>query len=60
MSKKSLLQSNPYLKDPNKYRDSLITSVSSSTAIETSTSTTSVARSLRHVLDDSKKLKNSR
>jgi len=35
MSKKSLLKSNPYLKDPTKYREALITSVSSSTAIET-------------------------
>lgn len=47
MPKKSLLESNPYLKDLSKYRDSLITNVSSSTAIETMTSTTFVAESLK-------------
>lgn len=55
MPKKSLLESNPFLKDQTKYRDALITSVSSSTAIETATSTTSVAKSLKGVLDTTKK-----
>jgi hypothetical protein len=35
MKKRSLLDSNPYLRDREKFRKSLITSVSSSTAIET-------------------------
>ena len=55
MSKKSLLESNPYLKDPAKYHDALITSVSSSTAIETATSTLSVAQSLKGIFEISKK-----
>ena len=60
MPKKSLLESNPFLLDPAKYRDALITSVSSSTAIETSTSTASVAISLKGVLETPrKKLKSS-
>ncbi|MDH5389513.1 MAG: hypothetical protein OEY06_13835 [Gammaproteobacteria bacterium] len=40
--KKSLFESNPYLQNPQKYRDSLITSVSSSTAIETGASVESI------------------
>ena len=55
MSKKSLLESNPYLRDPAKYQDALITSVSSSTAIETATSTASVAKSIESVLGTSRK-----
>lgn len=55
MPKKSLLQTNPFLADTKKYRASLITSVSSSTAIETATSTASVALSIKDVLDTSKK-----
>ena len=55
MSKKSLLKSNPYLKDASKYREALIASVSSSTAIETATSTQYVARSLKGVLATPKK-----
>ncbi len=35
MVKKSLKETNPYLKDPQKRRDSFVTFVSSSTAIET-------------------------
>jgi sulfur relay (sulfurtransferase) DsrC/TusE family protein len=35
MSKKSLIETNRYLQDSEKYRNSLITNVSSSTAIET-------------------------
>lgn len=55
MSKMSLLESNPYLKDPAKYQDALITSVSSSTAIETATSTASVAQSLKGALNTPEK-----
>lgn len=46
MSKKSLLETNPYLKVPAKYRQALITNVASSTAIETGASTESIARKL--------------
>ncbi len=35
MSKKSLMETNPYLKDPQKRHDLFVTFVSSSTAIET-------------------------
>jgi len=35
MSKKSLLETNPYLKDPQKRHDLFVNFVSSSTAIET-------------------------
>lgn len=46
MKKKSLFDSNPYLHDPKRYRDSLITSVSSSTAIETGASVDSVSQQI--------------
>ena len=46
MSKKSLLETNPYLKVPEKYRQALITNVASSTAIETGASIESIARKL--------------
>jgi len=49
MKKKSLFDSNPYLQDPKKYRDSLITSVSSSTAIETGATTESVSKQFTDV-----------
>lgn len=49
MKKKSLFDSNPYLKDPKKYQDSLITSVSSSTAIETGASVESVSQQITDV-----------
>ena len=47
--KKSLFDSNPYLKNPEKYRDSLITSVSSSTAIETGATVESVSQQITDV-----------
>jgi len=46
MKKKSLFESNPYLHDPKKYRDALIISVSSSTAIETGASVESVSQQI--------------
>lgn len=46
MSKKSLLETNPYLKVPEKYRKALITNVASSTAVETGASIESIARKL--------------
>ena len=49
MKKKSLFDSNPYLQDSGKYRDSLITNVSSSTAIETGASVESVSRQITDV-----------
>ena len=49
MKKKSLFDSNPYLQDPKKYRDSLVTSVSSSTAIETGASVESVSQQITDV-----------
>jgi hypothetical protein len=49
MKKKSLFDSNPYLQNPKQYWDSLITSVSSSTAIETGASVESVSRQITDV-----------
>jgi hypothetical protein len=44
--RQSLRETNPYLKDPDKYQKGLITNVSSSTAIETGASVESIARTL--------------
>ena len=49
MRKKSLIETNPYLQNVEKYRESLITSVSSSTAIETGASVQSVVDTLTEV-----------
>ena len=49
MKKKSLFDSNPYLQDHKKYRNSLITNVSSSTAIETGASVESVSQQITDV-----------
>lgn len=46
MRKKPLIATNPYLKDPTRYRRDLITSVSSSTAIETGAKVETIAKSL--------------
>jgi hypothetical protein len=35
MNKRPLIETNPYLRDPEKFRKALITNVSSSTAVET-------------------------
>jgi hypothetical protein len=51
MQKKSLIETNPHLQDSEKYRESLITNVSSSTAIETGDSVSSVVNTLTEVLD---------
>ncbi len=51
MQKKSLIETNPYLQDLKKYRRSLITNVSSSTAIETGDSVLSVTNTLTEVAD---------
>ncbi len=46
MSKKPLIATNPYLKDPARYRRDLIKSVSSSTAIETGARVETIAKTL--------------
>ena len=46
MKQKPLIETNPYLRDPEKLRKALITSVASSTAIETGIPVASVARML--------------
>jgi hypothetical protein len=46
MEQKPLIETNPYLRDPEKFRKALITNVSSSTAVETGASVESVARIL--------------
>ena len=46
MSKKPLIETNPYLKDPARYRRDLVTSVSSSTAIETGGRVADIAKRL--------------
>ncbi len=51
MKKKSLLDTNPYLKGPEKYQAALIRSVASSTAIETGTSVESISKQLRNASD---------
>ena len=46
MSKKPLIKTNPYLKDAARYQHDLITSVSSSTAIETGARVATIAKTL--------------
>ncbi len=46
MNKKPLIETNPYLKVPEKYRKALIVNVSSSTAIETGAPVESIAHTL--------------
>lgn len=46
MSKKPLIETNPYLKDSARYRRDLITNVSSSTAIETGAAVETIAKTL--------------
>ncbi len=53
MSKKPLIETNPYLQDSEKYRNSLITNVSSSTAIETGEDVRSIANKLTEIADTS-------
>ena len=43
---KPLIATNPYLRNPKKYRKALILSVASSTAIETGASVKSIVRTL--------------
>jgi len=46
MQKKPLIETNPYLKNTARYRRDLITSVSSSTAIETGARVDTIAKTL--------------
>ena len=46
MKNKPLIETNPHLKVPAKYRKALLTNVASSTAVETGTSVESIARVL--------------
>jgi hypothetical protein len=46
MLKRPLIETNPYLRDPEKFRKALITSVASSTSIETGAPVESIARML--------------
>ena len=46
LEQKPLIETNPYLRDPVKFRKALITSVASSTAIETGAPVASIARML--------------
>ncbi len=46
MLNKPLIETNSYLRDPEQFRKALITSVSSSTAIETGAPVESIARML--------------
>ena len=47
MSKKPLIETNPYLRDPKKFEESLIISVASSTAIETGRSVKAIIKDLK-------------
>ena len=46
MEQKPLIETNPYLRDPDKFRKALITNVSSSTAVETGASVEAIASTL--------------
>ena len=46
MLKRPLVETNPYLRDTDKRRKSLITNVSSNTSVETGRSTETIARAL--------------
>lgn len=46
MSRKPLIETNPYLRVPEQYRKALITNVSSSTAVETGAPIESIVRTL--------------
>jgi hypothetical protein len=46
MNKKSLIETNPYLQNPKKYRKASIMNVAIATAIETGASVESIAKTL--------------
>jgi sulfur relay (sulfurtransferase) DsrC/TusE family protein len=51
MNKKSLIETNRYLQDSEKYRNSLITNVSSSTAVEIADSIWSIVDTVEEVVN---------
>jgi len=57
MKNRSLLDTNPYLRDPEKLRKSVVTSVSSSTAIETGESIDKIADKLTRARPAEKRVK---
>lgn len=46
MKQKPLIETNPYLRDPEQFRKALITSVASSTAVETGAPVATIVRML--------------
>ena len=46
MNKRPLIETNPYLRDPEQFRKALITNVATSTAVETGAPVASIARTL--------------
>lgn len=46
MAQKPLIETNPYLRDPEKFRKALITNIATSTAVETGAPIESIARAL--------------
>lgn len=48
--KKPLVETNPYLRDPKTYRETLLANVASSTAIETGQSTDEVKKQIAHLI----------
>ena len=52
MQEKPLIETNPYLRDPEQFRKALIMSVASSTAVETGEPVESIARMLTDDVSD--------
>lgn len=50
MKKRPLIETNPYLRHPERFRKALITSVASSTSIETGAPVEAIARILEEAL----------
>ena len=46
MNKRPLIETNPYLRDPEQFRKALITNVATSTSVETGATVASIARTL--------------
>lgn len=52
MRKKSLIETNPYLKDPDRYEHALITNVSSSTTVELGVLSQTITNALEQRVED--------